>query len=416
MSPLATAWCRLPDLCCRVALLALALLAGCSLAIDPDRPQCRADADCSADRGYVCTASLCTRSICGSDQDCARLGAGLRCQNTECAPPTCIASSACGAEQVCDLSESACTARSAAVCRRDEDCQRYEGMGRCEAGLCTSMAMAGRGTCNTAADCPGASPTKECRANVCVDPIWGCTGQPDERPAGTAPTATLLLRALDIYQKPIPGLRIRACDPPWLDPNCDRPTTGTQTKYDDATGEITVSNIAPESKSFRIAIDPPDVLVMGPFGKPTKVMPMDYYTQRTMRDVVDERGHGLVMVTQDVATAWVQQARPGAAVNLASGHLVSRIWDCNGTAAAGVSLATTPPQPQSIPLYINDDGLVSTTAQETDPAGSASLTNLNAGERTDAIATAGKLKVSDFRFIPISGRLTFVNLYPRIYQ
>lgn len=395
-----------------LALLVLSVVAGCSLAIDPDRPQCRSHADCDGALGYVCEAGgLCGRAACTSDADCASVGAGLGCRANLCAAPACSTTSACGADQVCDTSESTCTARSSARCQNDGDCARYEGMTRCDQGMCTTGQAAV--ACRTAAECPGLSPTKACEAGVCVDPTWGCAGQPEPRVTPKAPTATLILRVGDIYQKAIPGLKVRVCDPPWLDRDCARPSTNVTITYDEATADLTIAGLTQDARSFRIAMDAPDREVIGPLGKPTKLIPLDYYTQRAIRETVDERFNVLRLMPADLIGAVTQQFRPGFVWDAARGHVLTRIYDCSGTQASGASLSIMPAQSDAVVFYTDDNGVVVGGNQATDRAGFANVLNLVPGMPTDLVVTASKLPISEFRFVPLPGRLANVMLLPR---
>jgi len=411
MSPLSVA-------CCRMYLVMLALLqVGCSLAIDPDRPQCARDTDCTTADGFVCLSGLCTRPACASDQECAGLGrpAGLTCQAGECAPASCVASSGCGVDAVCDVTLSSCTARSRATCRTEAECTRYEGMTACVSGLCVVPAPVAA-PCSQASECPGASPTKQCTAGVCGDPTWGCVGQPDNRPLPREPTATLRLRVVDVFAKPVPGLTVTICQPPWLDPACSTPADGT-VAYDPATGDVTLSNIGQNGKSFRVKIDPPAGEVMGPTGQMTRYLPMDYYLQRSLRDTVDERNYPVLMLTQDIAGGWIASARQGARPDFRRAHIVTRIFGCNEQTVGGVRLELARPQADVVPLYVNEDGLVATTVLQTDPSGSASLANIGTDSNSvEVIAKAGDLTVSRFAFTPLPGRLAHVHLFPRIYE
>jgi hypothetical protein len=190
------------------------------LALNTDRQQCDAPADCATILGGEATAYTCEQHLC----------------------------------------------QSVVECTSSPDCANKMGRAICgEGGLCVE--------CVSDPDC--GSPTAHCVASVCEDPTWGCLNKPDSRPPATQPTATLHLIAFDpVSMKPVPSLTARPCNDPVVDPNCALAYAGSTSTYDPGTGALTISGLQ-TGLPPRIKVEPAASLEM---------FPLQYYTNRTARD------------------------------------------------------------------------------------------------------------------------------------
>jgi hypothetical protein len=82
------------------AVLALSLVAGCTVLTDTEKKQCTKPADCGMFEGapiYACEENVCRFVSCNKDADCAARGKFI-CQETECAPAECVSNDNCGEE------------------------------------------------------------------------------------------------------------------------------------------------------------------------------------------------------------------------------------------------------------------------------------------------------------------------------
>jgi hypothetical protein len=80
-------------------LLALALLAGCTVLTDTEKKQCKKASDCGMFKGapvYACESNLCRYVDCNKDADCTARG-NFICEQHECAPALCVKNEDCGA-------------------------------------------------------------------------------------------------------------------------------------------------------------------------------------------------------------------------------------------------------------------------------------------------------------------------------
>ena len=155
---------RRPFLCASAVVLA----GGCSLALNTDRQQCDAPADCAtilggSESSYTCDQHLCQRVVeCSTFSDCANEDG-----RSICAP------------------DGQCV-----QCVSDTDCG-------------TSSA--------------------QCVAGMCEDAKWGCVTSADDRPSPTMATATFRLNVANIVTgAPLSGLEATPCVNSTADPDCTK--------------------------------------------------------------------------------------------------------------------------------------------------------------------------------------------------
>jgi len=361
------------------ALLSLALASGCSLTVDPMRPQCKQNSDCEG--------------VYGSGQ--------ALCQDNYCIPTTCKTTADCGGNAICNTATESCVAPEQATCRDDSNCVNYEGNPVCkDDGLCGSE-------CTVDSECTGNdSPTYGCYAGKCEDQLWGCVDGPDGRriEGETAGFSIPILN--EITREAIKGLRLRVCDLAHYDESCTKQVG--QATYDESMKLATVVGLQPDSPRWRLAIDPPET----PGG--AMLVPIDYHTERPIREVQERRPEISFVDVELVRRLNVNNGTSVADPRKAS--VLARMFNCQGTPAEGVSfkLADTPRPPMdSFGFYLGDEGLPDAFETATDRSGRFSQVNIDHTQTYTIEAYVGTKLVSNFRFRPLPGRLTYVDMYPR---
>lgn len=392
------------------ALLAVWLCAvsACTLVYDSEQKQCRTNEECAArfpqDLGYSCVESYCVRPDCRVDEDCQSRGgrytASICGSDLLCATPECTVSTQCG-DDLCDKTRGRCVGVMAATCQSAADCARYEGAPLCSRGLCVDQ------ECTTASDCNGWSPSVSCNAGRCEDAIWGCVGQPDERPLSPQPTATLTVPVTNLETRmAVRSLVARACNLPVFDPDCKQPLEGTTTTFDASKGVITVTGLR-QDVPFRLKVD---------FPVEAGLMGLDLYLQKTVR------GDTTLSPLVTISTASVMQLAklfdPPPVLDLEKGMMIGTMSDCADHGAEGVVLTIddVQPSPGSLVFYMRENGLPAPGRTETDVSGGFGIVNLKAGKIVNlAVKLHGKT-IAEMRVTPFARRLTVVRFVPRLYR
>jgi hypothetical protein len=326
---------------------ALMLSASCGQIIDVDRQQCKSVDDCAKTLGGAATAYTCEEGLCNDKVECTT---NDTCAANSPATPFCSAVGSCVA-------------------------------------------------CNLNTDCP--SPTATCTANACVDETWSCLNQPDDRPAPTQSTATFRVKVVSIADrtKGIPGLTVKACLLAAVDPKCSSSLSGAVPSYDEATGIAMVTGLMPGAQ-FRLKLDAPAEAAL---------VPLDYYTNRTMRDMTT--APDLTMIPVSLATNV-----GGTTVDIAKGAITVHAHECSGASAPNVKFAVSNPTPNQLQFYSTEQGFPRLDLTATTATGSGTLLNLTPDVSTTVSAAIGdKLKIS-YEVVPIGTRTAYVNLYPRDFS
>ena len=361
---------------CAVLLGTLAASAGCSLLTDTSQKQCSRHEDChrlfGADILYQCVADFCTRPSCSTDAQCRALGLG---------------NGLCGADQHC---KAGCTNN--ADCGDNMTCSTAKGT--CEARQCDSRD-----------DCPGADAHKACNNGMCEDTMWGCLGEGDSR-KGSQSKATLKVMIHNANPRvPVPGLKLSACRLAEYDPQCAKPLEGVSTSYDETTGWAMIRDL-PQDALFRLKIDPPAV---------SGLVPTDFYTQRPVRDLSEERL--IVLVSDSVARTLAGSFVPPANIDPDEAALYLTVHDCENLGAMGVTLEVDKNDltPGTQIGYLGDTGTVSPTLTATGSTGQGSILNLPANKMVALTTKLHGEVLSSYSVMPLAGRNTTVRFYPRRY-
>jgi hypothetical protein len=376
------------------------LVAGCSLVTDTSESQCKNTLDClnlfGLSAPYLCDteSSYCVRPACQEDVDCRRRGENF-------------VSSICGSDKFCAAGE----------CTVDDHC----GIG----GVCDSDTnRCVERQCRVLADCQSKhpSPTVQCVEGRCVEEVWGCIGEPDNRTA-TMPTATIKLPFLELISRmPIEGTVIPCLLPqfdPAPNPGCT-PVAGALSTFDAATGVATISNL-PQGAPVRLYFTPKPAPSIA-----EELMPVDYYSQRTPRDVTEYPVARIpyVIVVQALSGAF----DPPVAIPLESAGATINIFDCRGMPAEGVFFRDFPDNerlPDTRITYFGEGGLPNPAQMQTDKSGLASVINmkqrvavtLRAEIRgTPLLGQTRTIPMTEFPVTLFGSRMAIIELHPRKYR
>jgi hypothetical protein len=377
------------------------LLAACSFTLDADKYACSKDADCGVP--FVCSAHLCKRKPCEDDAQCRAPGGpylSTFCEEDGCHAAECSATAKCDDDLVCDTDRGQCVAPAAATCTDHEACKRYAEHPVCRDNVCDLA------ECKKTSECEGAdsSPTLECVDGRCDDLIWGCAGEPDERPAPMSATATFKMTILDLLQrKPVEGIQISLCSS--LDTMCQTPLNEPEITYD-AKGLVTITGLA-QNSPIHLKIDAEGFITS------------DLYIQRLVRDVTVESNGiqllptflydslaGSLMVEADLETKATfsalfvdcqEPAKPAAGVTL-------KIDDKPGLDLADVHY-----------YYVRDGNQPDTNLDKTTVIGAAGAVNVPSGVQITLKGYVGDTVVSSYAITPYAKRMTYVTMYPRVY-
>ncbi|HEX6240153.1 MAG TPA: hypothetical protein VFZ61_04650 [Polyangiales bacterium] len=360
------------------AVCALPLaVGGCSVLTDTTKKQCEEQADCErlfgTDVPYQCQNNYCTRPSCESHAQCKELG---------------FEDAICGQDQRCQIG-----------CNENQDC------GERMACNTASKTCESR-ECERADDCPGVSGSKTCNNGMCEDLTWGCIGEKDARAAAKEATATLKTTIVNANPRvPIPGVEIRVCRLAAYDPMCTKPLDVDVT-YDDATGATTITGLQQDTV-FRLKIDPP---------ADSGLLPLDFYTQRPVRDVTEERP--IVVLSEALARTLAGGFSPPAVIDPDEAALYLTAFDCQDRPAMGVALEVNKDDltPGTQVGYLGDNGLVVSTLTSTGTAGQGNIVNLPADKLVALEAKVSDTVMSTQSVMPLARRNTTVRFYPRSYD
>jgi hypothetical protein len=386
----------------RAAWTALScLLAACSLTLDADKDACSKDADCGVP--YVCSAGLCKRESCEDDAQCrAPGGAHLLtfCEQGSCYGAECSATAKCEDDLVCNIERGQCVAPAAASCTDHESCERFADHPVCRDNVCDVA------ECTKTSECEGAgsSPTLECVNGRCDDLIWGCAGEPDERPAPMSASATFKISIVDLLErKRIDDLKISLCSS--LDTQCLTPLNEPEISYDDK-GLVTITGLA-QNSPIHLKIEAESFITS------------DLYIQRLARDVTLE-ANGIQLLP---TVLYDQLAFAlGVPADLETKATFSALFvDCQEPAkpAAGVTLKIDDQPGVDLTdvhyYYVRDGNQPDVNLDKTTVIGAAGAVNVPSGVQITLKGYVGETMVSSYAITPYANRMTYVTMYPRVY-
>jgi hypothetical protein len=269
-----------------------------------------------------------------------------------------------------------------------------------------------RRECTVREDCKArnSSPTVECVSGKCVDEVWGCIGEPDDRPTPKMQAGTLQVILIDgVSRSPVVGATIRACGVPPYDP-CTKPLNGSASLYDTTSGLATFTGLPlGNGPGLRIALDPPTS---------SQLIPMDFYSQKPVRDVTVASSPA-VTVTRDVSDAVGLAYDPPIVISSTLAGATVMMFDCKDRPAAGVKLELANEidrLPDTRITYFGANLLPDPGRTTTDTPGVASILNLKADKVVTLATSVNGTRISEFVVTFASGRITNVHLFPRNYM
>jgi hypothetical protein len=341
-----------------LALIALGA-AGCSLTLDTDKKQCSKDEQCADP--YTCDtkAGVCVRPKCSGDSDCR---SGI-CEKQLCERKQCTMAGDCADDQACDATGRCIEAE----CKNNDEC--------------------------------GPLDTAEFLAGMCVDEIWGCRDEADERPAPTMPKAKYILRVYEFPgDTPVADLRVDVCAS--VDAACANPLKGPTVAID-AEGVVTITNL-PQNTFIHLKLQGPDVYTT------------HFYSQRPVRDVGGEVVD-LGLVQQgllDLASA--PSGVPVDTVN--NGTLLARVFNCKGEGGEDVTFSVSEVQAGTEVFYSESDYQPNEDLQATSASGVFAVANMKPGSSIRVTGTVGGQDVTAQTVTAYPEVVTVVNFYPRNYR
>jgi hypothetical protein len=342
------------------ALALVALGAGaCSLTLDTEKKQCSKDEQCVAP--YTCDkgAGICVRPKCTGDADCRD---GI-CEKTFCEQKQCTMAGDCADDQACDPT-GRCVA---AECKNDDEC--------------------------------GPLDTAKCVGGMCVDEIWGCRDENDERPEPTMPKASYVLKVYEFPGgAPVQDLDVKVCAS--VDASCANPLTGPTVAID-GEGVVTIENL-PQNTFMHLLLSGPNVYTT------------HFYSQRPVRDVGGEViDLGLV---QD-GLLDLASAPSGVPVDTENnGTLLARVFNCKGEGGEGVTFTVSEVGVGTEVFYSESDYQPNPNLQATSASGVFAVANMKPGF---SIRVSGAMDGEDITAQTVTAYpqvVTVVNFYPRNYR
>jgi hypothetical protein len=382
-----------------ITLLALGVGGtGCSLTVDSEVTQCKNPADCDKfDSPYALT---CKQNVCVRDD--------VR---------QCRLSDVCGESEYCEKKTGQCVL--APPCKEREDCMAFAGAEdfACISNVCEPA------RCEGDAQCMRMGANFVCEGGQCLDPIWGCRGQPDPREGADEDNLDAVFRIQVLYaptqnmeEVPIRNLVARVCLPG--DPNCTQPA-GKKPTYDPVTGWLEVTGLR-NNNYYNIKLSGEGPEGVGP------VLPGTIVMYRPVVGLTEEKEPALMFTagTRDLFGGLLKV--PIDSENM--GLVVARVFDCKGNSAAKVSLNVEPnvlcvAQPDPMKecrtklFYFDKENLPDEQAQMTDAAGVAGAINTQTKVDTTFFFTLdGENKeYAKKTFVLQPNEVTYLAIYPGVY-
>jgi hypothetical protein len=389
-------------------LVALTLAGSCSLLVETEQTQCSKEKPCkdlNSDYPLECIAGLCVQQE------------GLECVTSEaCTDET---------KPVCNGETKKC--QRAATCTEDPQCEKVYGLKNsiCEGELCA------RAICITDQDCiDNKNDYGEgfvCSGFRCIDPVWGCAGQDDNREPGKEDDSDAVFKMQVLYalsetDLPLPPtFNVKVCSP--SDTLCSPPVASYQgedsdtIEYNEKTGWLTVRKLR---NGLRYSIQ-----VEGAVNPTTgaELLNGEFNMHRTIQgETVEDRP--MLMFESFLRDTFAAQS--GKAIDGPNtGLLFARLFDCNDTQLAGVTLDTNAGGvcPTSMPgltcetdtFYFNADNKPETGLNQTTPSGRGGMVNLVADTLNTISCSrfATGEKYADLQIKPQKNWVSYINFYPR---
>lgn len=366
------------------------LVAGCSLVLDSDKPQCNDVKDCNKlEPGipFTCTDHLCIQEEGGE----------------------CLASKECpgysDGDALCDLDTKKCV--TAPACQNNDDCEKYESAA--EPYICIQKACEPP-QCVVKADCPSEDGADlECEKGLCVDLKWGCLNDQDTRP-GVDGKASYRVQILTVnvagMQTPVTNLQVRLCLP--ADPTCSV-DAGPNYTYDDEgwlefrdlRNSRYILKLAGETEDGTALLSGTSVTYRPVIGNVVEPYPLLMFTETT-------RG-AFGPFLEGVETDWPN-----------TGLLIARVYDCDDKSADGVVFNVNPAtpcgtgEPCTTSFYFDESNLPHTDWTSTDSYGVGGI--LNMIPITNNELSFRRLiddePYATFGVSPVANEVTYMSVYP----
>lgn len=266
------------------------------------------------------------------------------------------------------------------------------------------MINADASQCEHSADCTrrGFS-SHDCVDFLCVereekiDPRYSCRDEPWQDPASTEMDYELSISHL-LGGKPYQGLTFFLC--PSFDPDCEEP----QSK-------------AKSNKKGRFSFSVPvgfrgHVYAPAPEENPT-MLPLRAYIFPPPSENPDvPKRPELVVTTQDVllGLATLGKTTP----EMAEGHVIFTVIDCQGKPLAGVSVSTSAVSDKSWRVYVGAGGQPDPTLEATGPSGRGAVLNVPPGYITVRGVHEEYGKIFEQSVVVRPGSLTSVPIIPSV--
>jgi hypothetical protein len=341
-----------------VALCGL-VLGACSVVLDTEKKQCSSDSQCADPYTCETKSGLCVRPKCTGDGDCRN---GI-CEKTLCEQKQCTMSGDCEDGQACDPTGRCVDAE----CKNNDEC--------------------------------GPLATAKCQGGMCVDELWGCRDENDERPEPTMPKATYVLKVYEFPGgAPVDDLMVKVCAS--VDAMCANPLADPTVAID-AEGVVTIGNL-PQNTFIHLLLSGPTVYTT------------HFYSQRPVRDVGGEV-IDLGLVQQGLLDlASVPSGKPVDTEN--NGTLLARVFNCKGEGGEGVSFAVSEVGPATEVFYSENDYQPNPDLQATSASGVFAVANMKPGSSIRVTGTVDGQDVTAQTVTAYPQVVTVVNFYPRNYR
>jgi len=389
--------------------IALAVsLAGCSLALDPDKKDCTQDSDCRSP--YVCgKGSLCEAvKGCEKDSDCRQPGI---CEDETCVPGQCEKTPDCQDDELCNTATKRCIKAANASCSEPADCASFD-----EAAVCVrAEGVCGAFECKAKKDC-GTSSTVRCLKGACVDETWGCLGLPDARPKPEMSSqGTVQLKVLYVLPKtgedetPVVDLEARAC--PFNDTSCATPVSKDWTYKNNL---LTVRGLE-NGKNYRIRIT-----AKHPSTPDLDLLETEYFMYRTVQG--DTKEPQTVFMFEGSFRDMIAGIA-GVTADPDLGIVLAYTLDCQGKEVEGITVGTDKmtvgcggdPTCATTVFYFTTANVPDPGATQTSLAGRLGVANLvpDVFNRITLTRVADNKKITSFVITPRKGVVSYTEFFPQ---